>query len=149
MGSEALTGDELSDKRRWRPGAPLLASTLAIAALALASCGGDEEEPEPAATSAEEASEPAPSGGAAEEGDAVEIADFKYAPEAISASVGSEIVFTNSDSAPHTATADDGSFDTGRLAQDDEGSITVEEAGEFSYFCDFHPFMKGTVEVTE
>lgn len=120
-----------------------------VAALALtgAGCGGDDEE-EPATESATEAN-PFDASEQSEEADSVAIADFRFIPQAVSAPVGSEITFTNSDVAPHTATADDGSFDTGRLAQRDEGTIKLAEAGEFKYFCDFHPFMRGTIEVTE
>ena len=41
--------------------------------------------------------------------------DFAYAPEDLTVPAGTEVTFTNSDDAPHTATADDGSFDTDTL----------------------------------
>ncbi len=60
---------------------------------------------------------------------------------------GTEVNWTNSDDAPHTATADDESFDTGDLDKGDSGSVTFDQPGTFSYYCRFHPFMKATVEV--
>lgn len=75
------------------------------------------------------------------------IADFNFDPPAITVPAGSDVTFTNTDSAAHTATADDGSFDTGSLEQDAEGSVTLAEEGTFTYFCEFHPTMKGTVTV--
>ena len=49
----------------------------------------------------------------------VEISDFKFAPEAITVEAGDTVTWTSSDDAPHTATADDGSFDTGDLDKGD------------------------------
>jgi len=87
---------------------------------------------------------PAPAGGGA---GAVEIIDFKFDPEPITVKAGTEIQWTNADSAPHTATADDGSFDTGELAEGETGTATLDQPGEISYVCDIHPFMTGTVVV--
>jgi plastocyanin len=53
------------------------------------------------------------------------------------------------DSAPHTATADDGSFDTGTLEEGKLKSETFKEARTYTYFCEIHPSMHGTVEVIE
>lgn len=47
------------------------------------------------------------------------------------------VTFTNS--AAHTATADEGGFDTGRLNKGDSGEITFATAGEFANHCEFHP----------
>ena len=60
---------------------------------------------------------------------------------------GTEVTWTNSDDATHTATADDGSFDTGDLDKGDSKTVTFDEPGSFTYYCRFHPFMKATVEV--
>jgi plastocyanin len=46
------------------------------------------------------------------------------------------------DIAPRTATADDMSFDTGELKQNESASITVSSDQTISYFCRFHPTMK-------
>jgi plastocyanin len=53
------------------------------------------------------------------------------------------------DSVPHTATADDGSFDTGPLEEGKLKSETFKRAGTFTYHCAIHPSMHGTVEVVE
>ncbi|HEX7290611.1 MAG TPA: plastocyanin/azurin family copper-binding protein, partial [Conexibacter sp.] len=55
--------------------------------------------------------------------------------------------WTNADAASHTATADDGSFDTGTLAQGRSGSHAFTSAGTFAYHCTIHPSMHGTVTV--
>ncbi len=82
--------------------------------------------------------------------DKVPIKDFLYKPEAISVRVGTKVTFTNEDSATHTATSGeppgaDGVFDTGNLTKGESKSVTIAKAGTFAYYCELHPFMKGTV----
>jgi LPXTG-motif cell wall-anchored protein len=47
----------------------------------------------------------------------------------------------------HTATAEDGSFDTGTLRKGESGSATFTQAGTINYICSPHPYMKGKVVV--
>jgi plastocyanin len=137
----------------------LLLPALVLIAFALASCGGDDEttvtETEPAATAPNPADEsspaetaPAPSGGL-ERSVKVEIADFAYDPEPARVETGGKVIWQNLDAAPHTATADDGSFDTGTLEEGKIGSESFKEAGTYTYFCEIHPTMHGTVEVLD
>jgi plastocyanin len=78
----------------------------------------------------------------------VEIKGFAFNPATITVPVGTTVTWTNQDAAPHTATADDKSFDTGRLDQGKSGSVTFDKPGTYTYTCTFHPNMKGTVVVT-
>lgn len=78
----------------------------------------------------------------------ITISNFAFSPKDLTISAGSKVTFTNADSAPHTATADNGSFDTGRLNQGQAASLTFSAAGTYTYFCAFHPNMKGTITVT-
>jgi plastocyanin len=80
-------------------------------------------------------------------GDAVEIVEFVFEPEELTVPVGTTVTFTNQDKAPHTATADDSSFDTEELGQGDSAEQTFDEPGTFTYYCRFHVFMKGSVVV--
>jgi plastocyanin len=82
----------------------------------------------------------------------VEITDFTYAPAAITVAAGTTIGFTNEDDAPHTATsgtspAPDGVFDSGTLAKGETKRIKLTKPGTLAYFCELHPFMKGTIIV--
>lgn len=77
----------------------------------------------------------------------VSIADFAFDPAEIEVTAGTTVTWANADAVPHTATADDGAFDTGRIDQGQEGSATFTGAGTFAYHCDFHPDMVGTVTV--
>ncbi|MEM9603446.1 MAG: cupredoxin family copper-binding protein [Pseudomonadota bacterium] len=79
----------------------------------------------------------------------VAISNFAYVPAQLTVSAGDTVVFVNEDGAPHSATATDGSFDTGVFAGGESGAITVGSAGTYAYFCSVHPNMKGTLVVTE
>jgi plastocyanin len=81
-------------------------------------------------------------------GNAVSIQGFAFHSSAITVPVGSTITWTNQDAAPHTATAKDGSFDTGTLKQGQAMTLTFSKVGTYAYYCQFHPFMNGTVVVT-
>ncbi|MBX3530599.1 MAG: cupredoxin family copper-binding protein [Rhizobiaceae bacterium] len=77
---------------------------------------------------------------------AVEIKGMKFNPAAVTVKVGDTITFTNADAAPHTATADDKSFDTGRLSKGQSATVTISAAGDHAYKCLIHTMMKGSVK---
>jgi plastocyanin len=60
---------------------------------------------------------------------------------------GTTITFTNQDSAAHTATADDSSFDTEELGKGESAKATFDDPGTYTYYCRFHVFMNGSVVV--
>ena len=49
----------------------------------------------------------------------VTIGGNRFSPASITIAVGGTVTWTNTDTVPHTVTADDGSFDSGHAAQDD------------------------------
>jgi plastocyanin len=128
---------------------------LILLATALVSCGGgDGTDTEAGATATIESSssenEPAPAPAEGLERSAkVEIVDFAYDPDPVRVQTGGKVIWQNMDSAPHTATADDGSFDTGTLEEGKLKSETFKEPGTYTYFCSIHPTMHGTVEVVD
>jgi plastocyanin len=77
----------------------------------------------------------------------ITITDFKFTPASITVDVGDTVTWTNQGRTPHSATAGDGSFDTGTFPRGQSRSHTFDAAGSFSYICTPHPFMKGTVTV--
>jgi LPXTG-motif cell wall-anchored protein len=77
----------------------------------------------------------------------VTIADFSFSPDAITLHVGDTIQWLNNGPSPHTATANNGSFDTGVLHKGQSASVTFHLPGTFAYHCSIHPFMHGTVVV--
>ena len=79
---------------------------------------------------------------------AVTISDYEYDPATITVPSGTVVTFTNRDSTPHTATSkESGAFESGSIDTGESGEVKLEEAGTFAYYCAFHPFMKGTIEV--
>jgi len=133
-----------------------LAPILILLALGLVACGSSDDdsttqaETAPGTTSTEEPSgnAPAPSGEAVRAAK-VRIVESFYDPDPVTIQVGGKVIWQNEDTAPHTATADDGSFDTGMIEEGKIKSETFKEAGTYSYFCEIHPAMHGTVEVVE
>ncbi len=124
-------------------------SASLAAALVLAGCGDDDDAPAGDASAETDAGggSGGESGGSAAQGDAVEIVDFEYTPADLTVAAGTEITFTNGDGTAHTATSRDNAFDSGSIAGGETGSITVEDAGTYTYFCSFHPFMEATLTV--
>lgn len=78
----------------------------------------------------------------------VVIKSFKFEPKHIRVKVGDTIRWINEDLAPHTATAMESGWDTGEVVKGDSKTIMVTEGIETSYFCMFHPHMKGTIELS-
>jgi plastocyanin len=79
----------------------------------------------------------------------VEIVDFLYDPDPLEVHVGDTVTFVNKDAAPHTATAEDKSWDSGNMNQGDEWTLKVEKTGEIPYICIYHPDMTGTLIVKD
>jgi plastocyanin len=79
----------------------------------------------------------------------VSVVDFAFDPGTITVPVGATVTWTNTGSRPHTVTADDGSFDSGRLDPGEQFSQTFDQPGTFTYHCGFHPDMQGSIVVTE
>jgi plastocyanin len=78
---------------------------------------------------------------------AVSIRDFAFSPKTVEIRVGDRVTWTNRDAVEHTATARNGSFDTGLLGDGESRSIRFNVAGTYRYVCTPHPSMTGTVVV--
>lgn len=141
---------------QFRPVAAVAATLLLLAAC---SSGGATTAPSaeaPAAPSAQASAEasappaaeapcvPSAAGGEVD----VAIAEFAFDPADIQATVGQTVTFTNSDSAPHTATLDDGSCTTPNIANGASDGLTFNAAGTYPFHCNVHPNMKGTITVS-
>jgi len=78
----------------------------------------------------------------------VSIGDNFYSPASVSIAVGDTVNWSNNGQAQHSATADDGSFDTGVFGPGASRSQTFTRAGTFSYYCTVHgQAQSGTVRV--
>ena len=79
---------------------------------------------------------------------AVDIVNFSFNPDPITVPVGGTVTWTNRDGVPHTATARERDvLQSGAIAPGTSFSQTFDQAGEFQYFCEFHPNMEGTIVV--
>jgi plastocyanin/sugar lactone lactonase YvrE len=79
----------------------------------------------------------------------VSIEDFKFNEETVEIASGTTVTSTNHDVAPHTVTSTDGIFDSGRMNEGETFSVTLTEPGEYTYFCEYHPGMQGTIVVKD
>lgn len=124
-----------------------LAAVIAVAMI-VASCGGDSAE-EPTTTVAQATSTAAAdtTGGDSGAGTAsITIADFAFSgPDSIA--VGTTVTVTNEDGVSHTFTSEDDVFDSDSIASGESFEFTFDEAGDYTYFCKFHPQMTGTLTV--
>jgi plastocyanin len=76
------------------------------------------------------------------------IQGFKFKPANITIKRGTKVIWINKDSTQHTATADNGAFDSGLLRKGQRYSHTFKKAGKkYAYFCVPHPHMEGSVTV--
>lgn len=110
------------------------AIVVAVVAFALASHRSGSSSPRPAA--------PVTGTGAA-----VTIKNYAFAPQSLRVKVGTRVTWTNRDSTAHTATADQGSVDTGTINSGQSKTITFNRTGTFAYHCAFHAFMTGRINV--
>ncbi|MGE5358833.1 MAG: cupredoxin family copper-binding protein [Bacteroidales bacterium] len=124
---------------------------LALAGLSLmtllvaAACGSSSVSP--TSPSPSPSPSPAPGGSA---GVTINISNSAFAPSSMTVKVGQTVAWQNSDSITHTATANSGAFDTGAIAPGStSAAITMSTAGTFAYHCSIHPFMTGTLIVTQ
>lgn len=79
----------------------------------------------------------------------VTMKNFEFDKKILNIKVGDIVTWVNGDTVSHTATADDGSFNTQLLAQGEKASITFTKKGIYTYHCSVHPNMRGTIVVEE
>lgn len=77
----------------------------------------------------------------------VAISDYAYHPAALTVTPGTHIRFVNHDQTAHTATTSGSGFDTGTVAPGGRATVVLTKSGDYHYYCQFHPFMTGTVVV--
>jgi plastocyanin len=77
----------------------------------------------------------------------VQIKNFEYVPQNVTIHAGEEITFVNDDDEAHTVSATDKTFDSGGLDTNQKWQYVFKTPGKFNYFCEMHPYMKGTVTV--
>lgn len=81
----------------------------------------------------------------------VTIQNMSFSPASITVKKGDTITWTNQDAVGHNVTETDGKTgpNSSTLNQGKTYSFTFNEIGTFSYNCSLHPYMTGSVTVTQ
>ncbi len=78
----------------------------------------------------------------------IRIVDMRFEPPEATIQAGGAVRWLNIDSISHTVVADDGSFNSGMIAEAQIFVHTFTEPGRYSYHCSIHPAdMKGVIIV--
>lgn len=80
----------------------------------------------------------------------IDIKDYMFGPMVTKVKVGDTVTWTNKDAVHHNIVADTASADAPNgplFGQNETFSFKFTKAGSFSYHCDPHPYMHGTVVV--
>ena len=77
----------------------------------------------------------------------VDIRDHAFNPAQLNVAPGTTVRFVNNDTEPHTATADNGLFDTGVLEPGSSFDVFLDGSGTVTYHCKLHPDMQGSIVV--
>ncbi len=85
---------------------------------------------------------------------AVTISNTQYSPAKLTVAAGTTVTWTNKEAKPHTVTADDNSFASKAMKENDTFSFKFDKPGTYAYHCAFHggnggKGMAGTVVVTK
>jgi amicyanin len=75
----------------------------------------------------------------------VNISNFKFQPQSVTIQKGDTVTWTNQDTVAHDVKFSDS--ESPSLNKGDLYSKTFNTPGNYGYFCDIHPYMKGTVIV--
>lgn len=78
----------------------------------------------------------------------MDIRSFTFQPATLAVARGDTVVWTNHDVVPHTATVQGGrGWDSGGIDAQKSWRLVAGQADSVSYYCVFHPNMKGTLVV--
>jgi plastocyanin len=77
----------------------------------------------------------------------VEIRGFAYRPATLEVAAGDTVVWVNGDVVPHTVTRDGGGWDSGSVEGERAWRLIATPQGSQSYYCAFHPTMRGVLVV--
>ena len=76
-----------------------------------------------------------------------ENTDGCYVPSSLRVDIGTTVTWYNSDAKPHSISIRQGEFNNYYFPPGDIFKHTFYNSGTFDYFCEFHPWMEGTVVV--
>lgn len=77
----------------------------------------------------------------------IPIREYRYASARVEIPAGTAVEWVNHDDVVHTATADDGAWNSGGLERGERWRAVFAEPGTYAYHCGPHPYMRGVVVV--
>lgn len=126
---------------------PALALAVALTAV-LAACGDDGSSSGSGGGTTTSAAAGDDYSANADPGSGTTIVAKDFSLTSVTVAPGAAVKIENEGSAPHTVTADDGAFDSGRVSSGSSSSITAPaEPGSYAFHCEVHPSMTGTLTV--
>ncbi len=78
----------------------------------------------------------------------IEIYKMKFQTKSLDVKIGDTVTWVNMDLVPHTATAKDKSWDSGRLKKGESFTLTITDETALDYFCFYHRQMKAGLVIT-
>jgi plastocyanin len=75
------------------------------------------------------------------------IDNFAFTPDVVTVKPGTTVTFQNHDDIPHLVVDTAGKFRSKALDTNDTFQVTLDEPGEYAYYCGLHPHMKGRIVV--
>lgn len=78
----------------------------------------------------------------------IEIHKMKFQTKMLNVKIGDTVTWVNKDIVPHTATANDKSWDSGRLKKGESFTLTITSQTNLDYFCFYHRQMKAKLVLT-
>ncbi len=79
----------------------------------------------------------------------ITIANMSFSPNAMAVKAGETVVWKNNDTMAHTATQDQGAFDTGSIPPGGTSKpILISDTSKLTYHCSVHPGMIGVLNGT-
>lgn len=78
---------------------------------------------------------------------AIRMQKESFVPAKTSVAAGTKVTWTNTDTVPHSVTADDKRFDSGPILPGKSFAWTADGSGTIAYHCIFHPSMNAALTV--
>jgi plastocyanin len=77
----------------------------------------------------------------------VVIEQMRFNPPTLTVQRGDRVEWVNKDLFAHTASSTSKTFDSGGIAPNASWSYVAGQPGSYPYLCNFHPTMRGTLNV--
>jgi plastocyanin len=80
----------------------------------------------------------------------VHMRDLQFKPTEITVPVGATVTFVNDDDVPHNVTGTSGGgLNSGDINGGKNWQFTFSKQATYRFTCSYHPWMKGTITVTD